>query len=56
MNRGGAAAAARIYFSDESQDMGIITLYWFDWSEKLSSVFFIFRIALFDVDVVSPRG
>jgi hypothetical protein len=28
--------------------------YFFDWSEKLSNFFFVFRVALFDVDVVEP--
>ena len=36
------------------QDIGIITLYWFDWSEDLSGVFIAFRVALFDIDVFEP--
>ena len=36
------------------QDLGLISLYWFQWSGQLSEVFFIFRIALFDVDVFEP--
>ncbi len=36
------------------QDLGIITMYFFDWSETISQFFFVFRVALFDVDVVEP--
>jgi len=36
------------------QDLGIITLYYFDWNRNLAQLFFIFRVALFDVDVVEP--
>ena len=28
--------------------------YFFDWSETISQFFFVFRVALFDVDVVEP--
>jgi hypothetical protein len=28
------------------QDLGIVTLYYFDWSERLSNYFFVFRVAL----------
>jgi len=28
------------------QDLGIVTLYFFDWSERLSNYFFVFRVAL----------
>ena len=39
------------------QDIGIITLFWFEWSQKLSRIFFVFRVALFDVDVYArPSG
>jgi len=36
------------------QDIGLITLFWFDWNERLSRVFFVFRVALLDVDVYEP--
>ncbi|KAH8069119.1 sulfuric ester hydrolase [Aureococcus anophagefferens] len=36
------------------QDLGIVGGLWFHWPRSLNTVFFVFTIALFDVDIYSP--
>ena len=36
------------------QDVGIVAGFWFAWPAQLKSLFIVFTIALFDVDIYGP--